>query len=47
MTDTQRAALKKMDDRTAGALRINGRWIFREDIRNSEAVAKEIMEWNA
>ena len=43
MTDTQRAALRKMDSLTAGAIRVNGRWVYREDVRGSEAVAREVL----
>ena len=43
MTTIQRQALQKMDDMNCGAIRINGRWVWREDIRNSEKVAQEVL----
>jgi hypothetical protein len=41
MTDTQKAALRKLD---AGIIRINGEWVWPEDVRRSEAVARMVVE---
>ena len=45
MTTIQRTALDKMGG--AGSIRVNGKWIWREDVRNSEATAREVLEWAA
>jgi hypothetical protein len=41
MTDTQKAALRKLDN---GILRINGEWVWPEDVRESEATARMVLE---
>jgi len=42
MTTIQKQALGKMGDN--GAVNIKGTWIWRDDIRNNEAVARIVLE---
>lgn len=39
MSQTQKQALRMMSDDNAGAIPVNGKWIFPEHIRQSEAIA--------
>jgi hypothetical protein len=41
MTDIQRAAIRKLGN---GIRRINGEWIWPEDVRKSEAIAQMVLD---
>lgn len=42
MNNVQKEILKKMAEKDIGAIPFRGKWVWPEDIRNSEELAQEI-----
>jgi hypothetical protein len=43
MTTNQKIILHRMDEKNAGAVRFDGRWIFKADVRADSALADRMV----